>query len=350
MTVPPYSPFGRFGFLVLAGIACALFPAAAAAADAPAPGQAPPALSRPAPAARDLFLEGMMRFRTAVGPTRITRSELREAVQDRLVRGIVPVRVKAWPFRLTDQDGVVLVSLEAANADLNYQRTEEGYRAELLVYAAIRTLDERKVQEFEDQLVSVYPVAEFARRDKERSVYQRFVFLPLGSYKLSLAVHDPVSGNLNIVDAGARIPRPGTGPFSLSVILPATRVDRVDPAANPYNPFLLGDLKVIPGVSGAFRRAEGLTAYFQVLPGPGGGPAAGLSARYEVLREGRAVWSAVDPAGTPFHQEAPRRVVVVREIPLDALEAGGYTLKVTVTGEGAGAEQSVTTDFRVEVP
>lgn len=349
MTVLPYRPPGRFGFLALAGLACALLPAAAGPAAETPPSPSPPAASRPAPATRDLFLDGMMRFRTAVGPTRITRSELREALQDRLVRGIVPVRVKTWPFRLTDQDGVVLVSLEAANADLNYVRTEEGYRAELLVFGTIRTLDERKVQEFEDQLVSVYPVSDFQRRDKERSLYQKFVFLPSGSYKISLAVHDPVSGNLNIVDAGARIPRPGTGPFSLSVILPGTRVERTDPAANPYNPFLLGDLKVIPGVSGTFRRAEGLTAYYQILPGPGGF-GAGFSARYEVLREGRVVWSAVDPAGTPFHQEAPRRVVVVRKIPLDALEAGGYTLKITVAGAGEGPEQSVTTDFRVEVP
>ncbi|MBP7865727.1 MAG: hypothetical protein KA419_07230 [Acidobacteria bacterium] len=349
MTVSPPRPLRFFRFLALAGLACTLTPAATAAADVPPPGPAAPAASRPAPAARDLFLDGMMRVRTALGPTRITRSELREAVQDRRVRGTVPVRVKTWPFLLTDQEGVVLVSLEAGNADLNYVRTEEGFRAELLVYGAIRTLDERKVQEFEDQLVSVYPVTEFQRRDKERSVYQKFVFLPPGNYKISLAAQDPVSGNLSLVDAGVRVPRPGTGRFALSVILPGTRVDKVDPAANPYNPFLLGDLKLIPGVSGTFRRTEGLTAYFQILPGPGG-PAAGYAVRYEVRRGGEAVWSAVDPAGTPFHQEAPRRVVVVRRIPLDTLEAGNYTLKVTVTEAGGGMEQSVTTDFNVEGP
>jgi len=296
---------------------------------------------------QDQLFERFEQYAALQHAPKIRFDDLKQRVTAHAYTQSFPLAVQGYPLWMVPERAVVPLSVEVENRHLRYEQKGGNYQARLNVYILIEALDGRIVAEFDDDTVSAYTTDTFDTRLTEKTVYQRFVLLPAGRYKLSLAVKDTVSGQVTVREQSLHIPALPAGELALSglilarTVLPATAKD------DPANPFLIGAFKVIPNVSSTYRADERLAVYGQIyrpaLAGDSQRPQ--LSVRFEI-RQGEAVRLTVeDPAGRSIKLDGPDRYVFMRGLPLAELAPGRYELRVTVDDAVGGGTASTTSRF-----
>ncbi len=294
---------------------------------------------------RDAFLPEMLQLQLADDEERITSPELKGLVETGNAEFAFPCLVSARVLPLDELNSVVLLEFEVLNKHLFYVDAGPEKQAGLSLGAVVRTLDGRRAAEFETQLLSAYPSADFERHDKERSVFRKILFLTPGAYKVQALAFEPATRNLAGGGAGFRVPRPPHRGLRLSDVVTASRVEAADLPRQRGNPFLLGNARVLPNVSGTFSPGGMMYLYYQVL-----GDSLRVTTEVEVecriLSDGVAVRTLKNP-DVPFQADGPGRIVDSRAIPLAGLPAGAYELRLTVACDGQPAGGPVSVPFRI---
>jgi hypothetical protein len=166
------------------------------------------------------------------------------------------------------------------------------------------------------------------------SIYQKSVALLPGSYRLNIVAKDVVGGNTTSFEMALNVPRFEEEKLASSSLILADVIEKVPTRSLGAGPFVIGDTKVRPRVSGTFARAEKLGIYAQFYNFTADEKTRRPSGTidYEITENGsrRPVFAYREDIAN-LEGASASQITVAKLLPLVSLEPGGYTLRLTVT-------------------
>src|SRR6185436_6233400 len=121
----------------------------------------------------------------------------------------------------------------------------------------------RRIQIFEDPVVTTATPEELAEAKDRKSAYQKAVPLAPGTYKVDVIVRDVTSGATGLKHLGFTVPKYTQEKLSTSTLVLAAKLESLNdqPAVGQ---FVIGTTKVIPNVSGVYHRGAPVGVYLQI--------------------------------------------------------------------------------------
>ena len=248
-------------------------------------------------------------------------------------------------FRQSDNSVITAITVQADNRDLQFKDIGGVQTARLNIYGRVTSVAGRRVTSFEDPVVTTATVEELTDTRERKSVYQRVVPLPPGTYKVDLVVRDINSGSQQIKPVGFTVPKYEADKLSASTMVLAVRLQTLKDQLPGM--FTIGQHKVIPNVAGVFKRGQDVGIFMQIYN-------AGVDqttlrpsvdVEYVLLKGGKEVlkqaedWRGISDAG--------QRLTLARLLPTAELPPGEYELAIRVRDRVSGQSLSPTRSFTV---
>ncbi len=253
-------------------------------------------------------------------------------------------------FNLNEQQVLVPITVEVQNKELTFREENGFYVAKIAIYGMVTAITNRLIEEFEEELILSYKVQDVQEALASRSVYQRIITLDKKMrYRLDLVVKDVSSGHIGVVRTAIAPSSYGSQELSASslilsdMIIPLSRV----PARDEM--FILGDIKVRPSVSHLFSTENNLGIYLQLynLGIDQASRTPWMETRYRILRDGQTVIELTGETGEGVRIYSDRRAVLVKTLPVRALEPGEYELEVEIQDRIREESLTLNQNFRL---
>src|SRR6267378_3563220 len=166
-------------------------------------------------------------------------------------------------FRQSDERVITAITIQAENKDLVFQDSGGLQQARMNIFARVTSVAGRRVTTFEDPVITTATAEELTEAKDRKSAYQKALPLPPGTYKVDVIVRDVTSGATGIIHKGFTVPKYDAQKLSTSTLVLASKLESMgdQPAVGQ---FVIGQTKVIPNVSGIYRRGQPLGVYLQV--------------------------------------------------------------------------------------
>ncbi len=166
-------------------------------------------------------------------------------------------------FRQSDERVITALTIQTDNKDLVFQDSGGLQQARINIFGRITSVAGRRAGIFEDPVITTATPAELSDAKDRKSAYQKAVALAPGTYKVDVIVRDVASGATGVQHIGFTVPRYDPQKLSTSTLVLATRLETfIDQPA--VGQFVIGQTKVIPNVSGVYRRGQPIGVYLQV--------------------------------------------------------------------------------------
>ena len=113
--------------------------------------------------------------------------------------------------------------------------------------------------------------------------------------------------------------------------------------------FVIGDVKVVPNLSGTCPPGKPLGLYFQIYNAAVDQTTQDPSLRvgYKLFRDDRLLMQTADDRGQSIQYSSEQRVVVVKLLSVAGLEPGSYQIRVDVEDLISGQKLDLAQDFTV---
>jgi GWxTD domain-containing protein len=249
-------------------------------------------------------------------------------------------------FRQSDERVISAFTIQTDNKDLVFQDSGGLQQARINIFGKITSVAGRRVGIFEDPVITTATTQELTEAKDRKSAYQKAVALSPGTYKVDVIVRDVVSGATGIRHVGFTVPRYDSAKLSTSTLILAAKLQSlVDQPA--VGQFVIGQTKVIPNVSGVYRRGHPIGVYMQVYN-------AGIDqttlrpsvdVEYALVKDGKDLgkqaedWKGMSDAG--------QRLTLARLIDSSALAPGEYELAIRIRDRVSGQTLSPSAKFTV---
>jgi len=194
--------------------------------------------------------------------------EIQETVTTQEFFGAVPMHARADFFRTTTSKTLVVLTTGVKSSAVHYRRVGNRDAPDVLFYARILDLTGN------DLVASLEQDDDFAPARENRNVdldgdlmFQGRVLLDPGSYKASMTVLDRAGGRAGSYTFPITVPDFGSGDLTLSSIMLARSIDRVQTGSQTgggVTPYVLGNLRVLPRLGQDFTPDDTLAFYYQV--------------------------------------------------------------------------------------
>jgi len=241
-------------------------------------------------------------------------------------------------FRASDERVMTAITIQTDNEDLQFKDVGGVQRAALNIYGRVTSVVGRRVTTFEDPVVTDATVEELTTIKDRKSAYQRVLPLAPGTYKVDLLIRDINSGTQQIKQVGFTVPKFEATKLGSSTLVLAAKLQ----ALNDQLPgmFSIGPYKVLPNVSGVFRKGQEVGIYMQIYN-------AGIDQTtlrpsvdvdYVLLKDGKEIFrQAEDWRGL---SDAGQRLTLARLLPTAALAPGDYEVSIRVRDKVSGQSLS----------
>ena len=282
--------------------------------------------------AKDAPFRRMVRYFDLQKPPVIKYKDLKALVETQISYQSVDFETVSNHIRLDDTKVLVPVNVEIGNQSLTFKESNGIQGAVVHIYGLVQGLTGRVINEFEDTVSIEYSAERFSKGLSQVSLYQKQLLLRPGVYKMTLVLKDVHSGNLGTVDVRLSAPEYAGDRLSASSLILARSIRQLQTLPDSLEMYVLGDLKVVPNVSGSFLRDGSLPIYMQIygfsleqsLQKPL------LAVDYSVLRDGKAVRTFTDSRSLSLTYFSEARAVLVQNMSVKGLPEGEYTLQVKV--------------------
>jgi GWxTD domain-containing protein len=249
-------------------------------------------------------------------------------------------------FRQSEDRVVTAFTIQVENKDLAFKDIGGVQTARANIFGRITSVAGRRISTFEDPVTATATVEDLAARKDQKSAYQKAVPLPPGTYKLDVMVRDINSGATQVRPIGFTVPKYDEKLLSTSTIVLAAKLQGIGDRPS-VGQFTIGNYKVIPNVSGEFRRGQDVGIYMQVYN-------AGIDqttlrpsvdVEYALVRDGKDVfrqkedWSGLSDSG--------QRLTLARLLPTQELAPGEYEIVVRIRDHVSGQALQPSAKFRV---
>ncbi len=249
-------------------------------------------------------------------------------------------------YRQSDERVITAFTIQTENKDLVFLDSGGLQQARINIFGKITSLAGRRVGIFEDPVITTATTTELTEAKDRKSAYQKAVPLLPGTYKVDVIVRDVASGATGIVHQGFTVPKYDSQKLSTSTLVLAAKLESLidQPAVGQ---FVIGDTKVIPNVSGIYRRGQPVGVYLQVYN-------AGVDqttlrpsvdVEYALIRDGKDLgkqtedWRGMSDSG--------QRLTLARLIDSRGLPPGDYELSIRIRDRVSGQSLSTSAKFTV---
>ena len=249
-------------------------------------------------------------------------------------------------FRQSDERVITALTIQTDNKDLVFQDSGGLQQARINIFGRITSVAGRRAGTFEDPVITTATQAELNDAKDRKSAYQKAVPLAPGTYKVDVIVRDVASGATGVQHIGFTVPKYDPQKLSTSTLVLAAKLETfVDQPA--VGQFVIGQTKVIPNVSGIYRRGQPVGVYMQVYN-------AGIDqttlrpsvdAEYVLTKDGKEVgkqtedWRGLSDSG--------QRLTLARLIDTRGLNPGDYELAIRLRDRVSGQTLAPAAKFSV---
>ena len=249
-------------------------------------------------------------------------------------------------FRQSDERVITAFTIQAENKDLVFQDSGGLQQARMNIFARITSVAGRRVGIFEDPVITTATATELSEAKDRKSAYQKAVPLAPGTYKVDVIVRDVASGATGLKQLGFTVPKYDQEKLSTSTMILAAKLESlVDQPA--VGQFVIGTTKVIPNVSGIYKRGQPVGLYLQVYN-------AGIDqttlrpsvdVEYSLMKDGKELgkqsedWKGMSDSG--------QRLTLARLIDTRNLGPGEYEVAIRIRDRVTGQSLSPSQKFTV---
>jgi len=249
-------------------------------------------------------------------------------------------------FRQSDERVITALTIQTSNKDLVFQDSGGLQQARINIFGRITSVAGRRAGVFEDPVITTATAEELNDAKDRKSAYQKAVPLAPGTYKVDVIVRDVASGATGVRHVGFTVPKYDPQKLSTSTLVLAAKLESLidQPAVGQ---FVIGQTKVIPNVSGVYRRGEPVGVYLQVYN-------AGIDqttlrpsvdVEYALLKDGKEIgkqsedWRGLSDSG--------QRLTLARLIDTRQLPPGEYELAIRIRDRVSGQALAPAAKFTV---
>src|SRR5215217_7171984 len=249
-------------------------------------------------------------------------------------------------FRQSNNGVLAVLTVQTDNDQLQFTNSGGIETARLNIFGRVITVANRPVGKFEDAVTTTATSEELSTTRSRKSVYARAFTLNPGRYRVDVVVRDIQSGAGGLKQVGFQVPEFPTGALSTSSIVLAAKLENLQ-GGTAIGPFVIGTTKVIPNISGVFRRSQPVGVYLQIynaaIDQTTLRPAA--DAEYVLLKNGKELskqkedWRQINDAG--------QRLTLSRLIDSRSLEPGEYEIQIRIRDHVSGQTITPTATFTI---
>lgn len=260
---------------------------------------------------------------------------------------LLDFEIRADYFRQTDSRVLTAFTIQTDNKELVFQDSGGLQTARLNILGRVTTIADRRVGVFEDAVTTTATREELTAAKERKSAYAKAFILEPGHYRLDVLVRDVVSGATGIRHFGFQVPTFEPNKLAVSSIVLAAKLESI--AGQPATErFVIGTTKVIPNLSGVFRRGQPLGVYLQVynlgIDQTTLRPAADVE--YLLLRDGKQIGNQIEDWRDL--NDSGQRLTLARLIPTQNLTPGVYEIVVRIKDGVTGQVLSPSAKFTVQ--
>ena len=283
-------------------------------------------------------------------PPAIKFKDLEAAITARISYNILPMKVRADFFPLTEASVLTFVTLQFDNKDLQFTNKEGIQKATVNIFGKVSTMTRRIVSTFEDTVVVDSPQEYLAQISQRKSIYNKAVPLAPGTYRMNVVAKDVIAGNIATYEVAITVPRMDSEKLSASNIVLADMIEHVPTKSIGMGQFVIGTSKVRPRVDDIFKREEKMGIYLKIYNFgtdresriPSG------EVTYEIVKNGtneKIFEASEDVAKIPG--ASANQVTIEKLLPLNTLAPGQYTLRVKITDKNRNQVLTPSAQFTV---
>ncbi|HEV8589982.1 MAG TPA: GWxTD domain-containing protein [Pyrinomonadaceae bacterium] len=249
-------------------------------------------------------------------------------------------------FRQSDERVITAFTIQTENNNLVFQDSGGLQQAQLNIFGKITHVSGRRAGIFEDPVITRATPEELADAKDRKSAYQKAVALAPGRYRVDVIVRDITSGATGVRHIGFEVPKYDPNKLSTSTLILAAKLEGLgdQPAVGM---FTIGNVKVIPNVSGTYHRGAPIGIYMQIYN-------AGIDqttlrpsvdVEYAVLKDGKELGKqAEDWHGS---SDLGQRLTLTRLLDSRGLNPGDYAIEVRVRDRVSGQSLVQSAKFTV---
>lgn len=249
-------------------------------------------------------------------------------------------------FRQSDNRVLAVLTVQTNNEQLQFADSGGVQTARLNIFGKVTSVANRRVGKFEDSVTTTAAVEELSTTRMRKSAYARGFILEPGRYRVDVIVRDTQSGAAGLRQVGFVVPEFPSDRLSASSIVLAAKLENMEAGA-AIGPFVIGTTKVVPNLSGVYRRGQPVGIYLQVynaaIDQTSLRPAA--DAEYVLLKGGKELskqvedWRQINDAG--------QRLTLTRLIDSRSLQPGEYQIQIRIRDQVSGQTITPTATFTI---
>jgi len=294
--------------------------------------------------------ERLDQFTKLQKPPAVKFKDLEAVVNSRITYNVLPMKVQADYFPVTESSVLTNVTIQFENKDLQFHSKDGVQKAVVNILGHITTMTRRVVNTFEDTVTVDSPpdmLQSFAQR---KSLYQKTIPLMPGTYRLNIVAKDVVGGNLNNYEVALNVPRLDEDKLASSTVVLADLLEKVPTNSIGAGPFVIGDAKVRPRMGNTFKRDEKMGIYLkaynfeadETTHKPVG------HVEYELTKKDSAdkIWDITEEVAK-IPGASASQITIEKLMPLKDLAPGQYTLHMKITDQKRNQVVTPTAQFTV---
>jgi GWxTD domain-containing protein len=249
-------------------------------------------------------------------------------------------------FRQSDDRVVTAFTVQADNKELVFENDGGLATANMNIFGRIMAVSGKRSGIFEDSVSTNATTEELAETKEKKSVYQKAVALVPGTYKVDVVVRDVRSGNKGIRSLGFTVPKYDEKKLDTSTLILASKL-RTTTERDIGGMFVIGGAKVIPNLSGTYKKGQEIGIYMQVynagIDQTTLRPAVDVS--YVLTKDGKELLN--QPENWEGLSDSGQRLTLARLLPTNAMPLGNYELKVRIKDRVSGQLLEKSTKFTI---
>ena len=238
-------------------------------------------------------------------------------------------------FRQSDERVITAFTIQTENKELVFEQVGGLPTAKMNIFGRVMAVSGKRSGIFEDSVTTSATTEELSEARDRRSVYQKAVALTPGTYKVDVVVRDVVSGNRGIRTIGFTVPKYEENKLDTSTLILASKLYSTT-ERDIGGMFIIGGSKVIPNLSGNYKRGQDVGVYMQIYN-------AGIDQTtlrpsvdvdYILTKDGKEIlnqredWQGLSDSG--------QRLTIARLLPTAAMTLGNYEIKIKIKDRVSG--------------
>ena len=232
-------------------------------------------------------------------------------------------------FRQSDDRVITAFTVQADNKELVFENVGGLQTAQMNIFGRVMAVSGKRSGIFEDSVTTTATSEELAEFSDRKSVYQRAIALTPGVYKVDVIARDVKSGNRGIRSLGFTVPRYDDQKLDTSTLVLASAL-RGTTERDIGGMFVIGTAKVIPNLSGIYRKGQEVGIFIQVYNAGIDQTTLRPAVDVEyVLMKGKDVVFTI-PEQWDGLSDSGQRLTLAKLIPTQNLQPGEYEIKIVI--------------------